>query len=149
MVLQLAGENSDTYAEDKFTILEAFQNKVGKENILYTGADLEIEDQTAIEKTVELAKDASKIILCLGELHKTPGDISNLYISTSQIKLALALSKLNKPIILVLNEGRPRLISDFEDKMSAVINVIYQVTKGRALVDIVYERKPKWKTAYN
>jgi beta-glucosidase len=45
------GENSDTYAEDKFTILEAFQNKVGKENILYTpGADLEIEDQTAIEK---------------------------------------------------------------------------------------------------
>jgi beta-glucosidase len=43
-------ENSDTYAEDKFTILEAFQNKVGKENILYTGADLEIEDQTAIEK---------------------------------------------------------------------------------------------------
>jgi hypothetical protein len=50
---------------------------------------------------------------------ETPGDISNLYISTSQIKLALA-SKLNKPIILVLNEGRPRL-SDFEDKMSAVI----------------------------
>jgi beta-glucosidase len=38
---------------------------------------------------------------------ETPGDISNLYISTSQIKLALALSKLNKPIILVLNEGRP------------------------------------------
>jgi beta-glucosidase len=59
------GENSDTYAEDKFTILEAFQNKVGKEISL--GADLEIEDQTAIEKTVELAKDASKIILCLGE----------------------------------------------------------------------------------
>jgi beta-glucosidase len=72
MVLQLAGENSDTYAEDKFTILEAFQNKVGKENILYTpGADLEIEDQTAIEKTVELAKDASKIILCLGEKNYT------------------------------------------------------------------------------
>jgi beta-glucosidase len=72
---------------------------------------------------------------------QTPGDISNLYISTSQIKLALALSKLNKPIILVLNEGRPRLISDFEDKMSAVINVIYQVTGGRALVDIIYGGK--------
>jgi beta-glucosidase len=43
---------------------------------------------------------------------ETPGDISNLYIR-SQIKLALALSKLNKPIILVLNEGRPRLISEF------------------------------------
>jgi beta-glucosidase len=52
-------ENSDTYAEDKFTILEAFQNKVGKENILYTGADLEIEDQTAIEK-IELARTPLK-----------------------------------------------------------------------------------------
>jgi beta-glucosidase len=79
MVLQLAGENSDTYAEDKFTILEAFQNKVGKENILYTGADLEIEDQTAIEKTVELAKDASKIILCLGEITQKRQEISVIY----------------------------------------------------------------------
>jgi beta-glucosidase len=68
---------------------------------------------------------------------ETPGDISNLYISTSQIKLALALSKLNKPIILVLNEGRPRLISDFEDKMSAVIQC-YLPGRGRALVDIIY-----------
>jgi beta-glucosidase len=148
------GENSDTYAEDKFTILEAFQNKVGKENILYTpGADLEIEDQTAIEKAVELAKDASKIILCLGEKNytETPGDISNLYISTSQIKLALALSKLNKPIILVLNEGRPRLISDFEDKMSAVIQCYLPGNEGgRALVDIIYgDANPSGRLPYN
>jgi beta-glucosidase len=115
------GENSDTYAEDKFTILEAFQNKVGKENILYTPCRSWNRRSNRHWK-VELAKDASKIILCLGKNYtETPGDISNLYISTSQIKLALALSKLNKPIILVLNEGRPRLISDFEDKMSAVI----------------------------
>ena len=69
-------------------------------------------------KTIELAKNATKIILCLGEKNytETPGDISNLYISESQTKLALALSKLNIPIILILNEGRPRLISQFEDK---------------------------------
>jgi beta-glucosidase len=88
----------------------------------------------------ELAKDASKIILCLGEKTiRRLGDISNLFISPSQIKLALALSKLNKPIILVLNEGRPRLISDFEDKMNAVVQCYLPGNEGaRALVDILY-----------
>jgi beta-glucosidase len=62
---------------------------------------------------------------------ETPGDISNLYISTT--KLALALSKLNKPIIFSLNEGRPRLISDFEDKMSAVIQCYLPGNEGEEL----------------
>ena len=148
------GENSDTYAADKFTILEAIQNKVGKANALYTeGANLEKEDDAAIQKAVELAKDASKIILCLGEKNytETPGDISNLYLSSSQIKLALALSKLNKPIILVLNEGRPRLISDFEDKMSAVIQCYLPGNEGaRALADILYgDVNPSGRLPYN
>ena len=148
------GENSDTYAADKLTILEAFQNKLGKENVFYTpGADLEKEDDSAIEKAVELAKNASKIVLCLGEKNytETPGDISNIYMSDSQIKLALALSKLNKPIILVLNEGRPRLISDFEDKMSAVIQCYLPGNEGsRALVDIIYgDVNPSGRLPYN
>ncbi|CAM2839529.1 glycoside hydrolase family 3 N-terminal domain-containing protein [Flavobacterium frigoris] len=148
------GENSDSYAADKFTILEAIQNKVGKANALYTeGANLEKEDDAAIQKAVELAKDASKIILCLGEKNytETPGDISNLYLSSSQIKLALALSKLNKPIILVLNEGRPRLISDFEDKMSAVIQCYLPGNEGaRALADILYgDVNPSGRLPYN
>lgn len=148
------GENSDIYAADKFTILEAFQNKLGKDNVLYTtGADLEKEDDAEIEKAVTLAKEASKIILCLGEKNytETPGDISNLYMSSSQIKLALALSKLNKPIVLVLNEGRPRLISDFEDKMSAVIQCYLPGNEGaRALVDILYgDVNPSGRLPYN
>ncbi|MEO8237479.1 MAG: glycoside hydrolase family 3 N-terminal domain-containing protein [Flavobacterium sp.] len=148
------GENSDTYAADKLTILEAFQNKLGKENVFYTpGADLEKEDDAAIEKAVELAKNASKIVLCLGEKNytETPGDISNIYMSDSQIKLALALSKLNKPIILVLNEGRPRLISDFEDKMSAVIQCYLPGNEGgRAIIDILYgDVNPSGRLPYN
>lgn len=148
------GENSDTFAVDKYTILEALQNKIGKENVLYTpGADLEKEDDTAIQKAIELAKDASKIILCLGEKNytETPGDINNLYLSSSQIKLALALSKLNKPIILVLNEGRPRLISDFEDKMNAVIQCYLPGNEGaRALADILYgDVNPSGRLPYN
>jgi len=148
------GENSDTYAADKSTILEAFQNKLGKENVLYTaGADLEKEDDAEIQKAVDLAKTATKIVLCLGEKNytETPGDISNLYISPSQAKLALALSKLNKPIILVLNEGRPRLISDFEDKMSAVVQCYLPGNEGgRALVDILYgDINPSGRLPYN
>ena len=148
------GENSDTYAADKFTILEAFQNKIGKENVLYTaGADLEIENDEEIEKAVALAKEASKIILCLGEKNytETPGDISNIYMSDSQIKLALALAKLDKPIILILNEGRPRLISDFESKMNAVIQCYLPGNEGaRALVDIVYgDVNPSGRLPYN
>lgn len=148
------GENTDKIASDKYTILEALQQKVGVANILYAkGADLELEDDAEINKAVELAKDASKIILCLGEKNytETPGDISNLYISASQIKLALALSKLNKPIILVLNEGRPRIISDFEDKMDAVVQCYLPGNEGgRALADILYgDVNPSGRLPYN
>lgn len=148
------GENSDTYAADKFTILEALQNKVGKENILYTkGADLAIENDEELQKAVDMAKEASKIVLCLGEKNytETPGDISDLYLSASQIKLALALAKLNKPIVLVLNEGRPRLISNFEDKMNAVLQCYLPGNEGaRALVDILYgDVNPSGRLPYN
>jgi len=148
------GENSDSYAADKFTILEAFQNKAGKENVLYTlGADLENENDAEIQKAIDLAKNASKIVLCLGEKNytETPGDISNIFMSNSQIKLALALAQLNKPVILVLNEGRPRLISDFESKMSAVIQCYLPGNEGaRALVDIIYgDVNPSGRLPYN
>jgi beta-glucosidase len=148
------GENSDTYAADKMTILEALQNKIGKENVLYTpGADLANFDDAEIARAVEMAKGLSKIILCLGEKNytETPGDISNLYITASQSKLALALSKLNIPIVLVLNEGRPRLISDFEDNMSAVVQCYLPGNEGaRALADILYgDVNPSGRLPYN
>jgi beta-glucosidase len=148
------GENSDTYAADKMTILEALQSKIGKENVLYTpGADLANFDDTEISKAVEMAKGASKIVLCLGEKNytETPGDISNLYITPPQVKLALALSKLNIPIVLVLNEGRPRLISDFENNMSAVVQCYLPGNEGaRALTDILYgDVNPSGRLPYN
>ena len=148
------GENSDMYAKDKFTILEALQNKIGKDNVTYSEGDFfDKEDEVEMTKTIELAKNATKIILCFGEKNytETPGDISNLYISESQTKLALALSKLNIPIILILNECRPRLISQFEDKTDAIIQCYLPGNEGaRALADILFgDVNPSGKLPYN
>ncbi len=148
------GENSDVYAANKFTILEALQNKIGKDNVTFSeGAYFDKEDESEILKAVEMAKGASKIILCLGEKNytETPGDISNLFISDSQVKLALALSKLNIPIILVLNEGRPRLISQFEHITSAIVQCYLPGNEGaRALASILFgDVNPSGKLPYN
>ncbi|GAA3516484.1 glycoside hydrolase family 3 N-terminal domain-containing protein [Aquimarina addita] len=146
------GDQSDLYANDKLTILEAFKEKIGDKNVLYTPG-VSISKEINIAKAVSLARQASYIILCLGEHNytETPGDINDLTITKPQIKLALALAKLNKPVILVLNEGRPRIISEFEDKMDAVVQCYLSGNEGgRALVDIVYGTiNPSGKLPYN
>ncbi len=146
------GEKSDQYQEDKFTILEAFQNKIGKQNVEYAPG-VSIFEELDIAKSVLLAQKVDYVILCLGEHNytETPGDINDLTITAPQIKLAKALAKLNKPIILVLNEGRPRIINAFEKEMNAVLQCYLPGSEGaRALVDIVYgDVNPSGKLPYN
>ncbi len=146
------GENSDKYAQEKFTILEAFQNKIGKQNVSFAEG-VSIEKEIDIEKAVKLASTVDYIILCLGEHNytETPGDINELKITAPQVKLAKALSKVNKPVILILNEGRPRLINDFEKDMHAVLQSYLPGNEGaRAIVDVVYgDVNPSGKLPYN
>ncbi len=148
------GENADTIAADKLTILEAFQQKLGNQNVLYaSGCTFDAIDEAEITKAVEMAQNATTIVLCLGEKNytETPGDISNLYISEAQTQLALALAKTNKPIVLVLNEGRPRLISQFEDKMQAVVQCYLPGNEGgRAIADLLCgDINPSGRLPYN
>lgn len=148
------GENADTIAADKLTILEAFQQKLGNQNVLYApGCTFDAIDEAEITKAVEMAQNATTIVLCLGEKNytETPGDISNLYISEAQSQLALALAKTNKPIVLVLNEGRPRLISQFEDKMQAVVQCYLPGNEGgRAIADLLCgDINPSGRLPYN
>ncbi|WP_108870366.1 glycoside hydrolase family 3 N-terminal domain-containing protein [Aquimarina aquimarini] len=146
------GEKSDEYAKDKLTILEAFQHKIGKQNVEYA-LGTQIFEEIDIAKAVNLAKKVDYIVLCLGEHNytETPGDIDDLRITEPQIKLAKALAALNKPIILILNEGRPRIINEFENDMKAILQCYLPGNEGaRALVDIVYgDINPSGKLPYN
>jgi len=124
------GDRVEEFAGKYNTILEALQLKAGKGNVSYVpglsykkdGKYFE-EYADQMDEAIVAAKDADVIVLCLGEnsYTETPGNLSDLYLSDLQTELAQKLAATGKKIILVLNEGRPRIISKFEKKMHAVV----------------------------
>ena len=129
------GHLADLCAGAYNTIYEALCNKYGKENIIYepgvTYAPYKNdnwweENQPEIEKSVAAAAGADVIIACIGENSycETPGNLSDLTLSENQRNLVKALAATGKPVILVLNEGRPRIINDIVPLAKAVINVM-------------------------
>ena len=141
------GELTDDFAGEYNTIYESIRNIYGSNNVKYIpgvsyrkDANYYDMDEIDIQKAVIEARRSDYIILCLGENTYTekPGDLNDLNIHRLQSKLALELSKTGKPIILILNLGRPRLISDIEPLMSAIINVYLPGNFGAdALADIL------------
>ena len=141
------GELTDKFAGDFNTIFEALANKYGKDNVKYVSGvsykengsyyDM-VEDD--INKAVSEANKSDYIVLCLGENTYTekPGDLNDLNLHQLQIKLAKKLAKTGKPIILILNIGRPRLITDIEPFMSAIVNIYLPGNfGGDALSDVL------------
>ena len=129
------GHRADECAQAYNTIYEALCNKFGKENILYepgvTYAPYKNdnwweENVPEIEKSVAAAQNADVIIACIGENSycETPGNLTDLNLSANQQDLVKALAETGKPVILILNEGRPRLIKDIEPLAKAVINIM-------------------------
>ena len=126
------GHRADEFAGKYNTIYEAFCQEYGKENIILNqgvtynekGKYWE-ENEPNIEAAVATAKDADVIVACIGEnsYTETPGNLTDLWLSENQRNLVKALAKTGKPIILVLNEGRPRLIADIEPLAKAVIDI--------------------------
>ena len=141
------GDLTDDFAGEYNTIYEAVRNTYGSNNVRYVpgvsyrkGGSYYDMDQINIQKAVQEARRSDYIVLCLGENTYTekPGDLNDLNIHKLQSKLAVELSKTGKPIILILNLGRPRLISDIEPLMSAVVNVYLPGNFGAdALADIL------------
>ena len=127
------GSKAEDLAEKYNTIYEALCNKYGQENIILEqgvtydedGAYYD-ENEPQIERAVEAADKADVIIACIGEnsYTETPGNLSDLWLSGNQRNLVKALAKTGKPIILVLNEGRPRLLADIEPLAKAVVDIL-------------------------
>lgn len=141
------GHRADEFAGKYNTIYEAFCNEYGKENVILNqgvtynekGKYWE-ENEPQIQGAVAAAKDADVIVACIGEnsYTETPGNLTDLWLSENQRNLVKALAQTGKPVILVLNEGRPRLIADIEPLAQGIINILIPGNMGGdALVNLV------------
>ena len=127
------GSKAEDLSEKYNTIYEALCNKYGQENIILEqgvtykeqGAYYE-ENEPQIDKAVAAAAQADVIIACIGEnsYTETPGNLNDLWLSENQRNLVKALAKTGKPVVMVLNEGRPRLIADIEPLAKAVVDIL-------------------------
>ncbi len=141
------GEKVEEFAQQYNTIFEALQKKFGEANVKYEpGVTYKMDGQyfeenpPEIHKAVAAATGVDYIVLCVGENSycETPGNLDELSLSENQIQLALALQKTGKPVILVLNEGRPRIIREIEPGSKAVIQLYLPGNYGAdALADIL------------
>ena len=141
------GHRTDEFAGKYNTIYEAFCNEYGKENVILnqgvtyneTGKYWE-ENEPQIQGAVDAAKNADVIVACIGEnsYTETPGNLTDLWLSENQRNLVKELAKTGKPVVLVLNEGRPRLIADIEPLAQGIIDILIPGNMGGdALVNLV------------
>ena len=151
------GEKTDFFAGDHNTIYEAIKNKFTDSDVKYIPGvtypinedydkepKFEYYDQYVDQKKEAIKyanEEADIIVLCLGENTYTekPGDLNDINLNRLQIDFANEIIKSGKPVVLVLNIGRPRLISEIESKVNAVINIYLPGNfGGDALADILY-----------
>ena len=153
------GEKTELFAEKYNTIFEALKNKFGEGKVKYVpGVEYKMDGQyfeenpPQIGAAVAAASGVDYVVLCVGENSycETPGNLDELTLSENQTALAKALLKTGKPVILVLNEGRPRLIRSIEPETKAVIQLYLPGNYGAdALADILTgEVNPSGKLPY-
>ena len=133
------GHLADRYTQQYNTIYEAVCNKFGKNNVILeqgvtyvAEGGYEEENAPQIEKAVRAAAQADVILACIGENSycETPGNLSDLALSENQRNLVKALAKTGKPIVMILNEGRPRIINDIEPLADAIIDILLPSNYG-------------------
>lgn len=142
------GEKTDEYAAQYNTILEAVQNKFGTANVQYvpgvgydnTWGKYYVDSVINIDAAVKAAANVDYILLCIGEnsYTETPGNLDDLSLSGNQMLLARAMIKTGKPVILILNEGRPRIINKIVPGAAAILHIYLPSNFGaNALADIL------------
>ena len=144
------GDRTDEFAGQYHTILEAIQLEIGADHVTYVpgvsynmaaGAKYYDEKADQLEQAVAAAQKADVVVLCLGENSyvEKPGDLNDLYLSDLQTQLAQRLTATGKPVVLVLNEGRPRIISRFEQPIKAIVQAYLPGNfGGDAVADVLF-----------
>jgi beta-glucosidase len=154
------GEKTEEFATQYNTILEAVQNEIGKDKVAYfPGVNYVMDgnyyedEKDQFKEAIAAAQEVDYILLCVGENSYTekPGDLNDLYLSDNQTELAKELAATGKPVILILNEGRPRIISKFEQNVNGIIQTYLPGNYGGdALADILFgDVNPSGKLPYN
>jgi beta-glucosidase len=145
------GDQSDNFAVGKNTILKAIQQKIGAGNVNYV-AGASFDSLKNVNDAVAAAKNADVIVLCLGELSYTEnvGNIDDLNLPWAQTQLANELAKTGKPVILVLAEGRPRIVTEAESQSAATLMTYFSGNEGGdALANILFgDANPSGKLPY-
>lgn len=130
------GDMVNQYTVHYNTVYEALMNEYGVSNVAYVPGvtyvpgfgnwDQEICSESTIARAVSAARGYDVIVACIGENSycETPGNVSDINLSVNQKNLVKALAATGKPIVLVINGGRPRIINDIEPLAQAVVNVL-------------------------
>ncbi len=149
------GSEPSLYQKDKMTIQQAIEQKVGKKNFEFVqgtrivrkagspsnGTPTDIDEEVDIKKAVDEAKDSDVVVLCLGEgsYTETPGNITDLTLPETQLKLAEAVMATGKPVVVVMVEGRPRIINRIADKVPGILLALNPSSEGgTAIADVLF-----------
>jgi beta-glucosidase len=149
------GSEESLYPKDRFTIRRAIEAKAGAANVTYVpgtkitrppgstsnNTPTDVETEVDIPAAVRAAAAADVVVLCLGEgsYTETPGNITDLTLGEPQLRLAEAIEATGKPVVLVLVEGRPRIINRIVDKAGAILMAYNPANEGgQAVADVLF-----------
>ncbi|HEX8352479.1 MAG TPA: glycoside hydrolase family 3 N-terminal domain-containing protein [Pyrinomonadaceae bacterium] len=148
------GSEESLYPTDRPTILKALEGKLGA-NLRYepgtritrpagspsNSTPTDVDEEVDIPAAVRAARDADVVVLCLGEgsYTETPGNITDLNLPAVQVRLAEAIQATGKPVVLVLVEGRPRVINRIAEKSGAILLALNPGNEGGvAVADVLF-----------